>query len=566
MQMKLKIIIIAILLTTSVFYISGQKQVLSAFPVMDLPVELNTAKIVGILSGVLPGQQQDIKKVGIMKTILKNVLKRLTESTVAWINSGFKGNPSFITNTEDYILDTADKTVGDFLMGSDLEFLCDPFKLQVKLALGLQYRPFKEQIECSFTEVVDNINGAMNKFTNGDFIGGGGWDSWLKMTTVSQNNQMGAMILAQGELDARIAAQKERAVLEANWGGGFMSWKDCKTSASTITGNTTGAVGTISGLDGSGRTNYTDDATGATRVGKNNLSRTNYYNENGEVIGREQKNEDCLIKTPGSYIMNIGGWVSTTNIRQLELANDINEIAYALANQLILQGIDVLKEGGLLGVKKPKQNTAYVDLMTYTDSLQSQIDAQNAASNNTGYYNSDGSINFAQSYANRASALEKINSQINIENQYFANQSNIFSLLDTTQNIFASSSCSGKTDIINKITGDYNYTGAKELVWNKSDVTRVSAITTSNISILSSAADAVQNASSDSAIPNIVQPLTVTRTFHPQATTQYPETSVNSTSVGGITYNQIKTWVQGKITANTACVGDTSSLNTWLGQ
>ena len=80
------------------------------------------------------------------------IIRQFTLSVVNWINSGFKGNPSFVTNTEQFLLNTADITVGDFLMNEPaLDFLCDPFKIQVKLAIGLQYRPFKQQIECSFT-------------------------------------------------------------------------------------------------------------------------------------------------------------------------------------------------------------------------------------------------------------------------------------------------------------------------------------------------------------------------------------------------------------------------------
>lgn len=526
------LMIITLLLSGT--FIPNVKKV-EAVPVevtVDPYVVAGFAKLTAIFTGVLPGQQQDSKKAGVLMSAARMIIRQFTLSVVNWINSGFKGNPSFVTNTEQFLLNTADITVGDFLMNEPaLDFLCDPFKIQVKLAIGLQYRPFKQQIECSFTEAVANVNDAMNKFTNGDFIGGGGWDSWLKMTTVPQNNQLGATMLAQAELDARIADAVTARNKELDWGNGFMSWKDCPEVETETNDPTEAEINAV-------------------------LEEDARFDRYAAVNSQKRGNNGCVIITPGGVIASKMNWFESSTLRQLELANDFNEIIYALANQVILKGMGALSEGGLLGGKKPTPDESYNNYMAYLSGLDAQVNS----SDNSGYYNSDGSINFAQSYANRASALETINSQITIENQYFANQSNIFSLLDATQNIFTNSSCTGKTDIINQITGDY--TGVKELTWNKSDVTRVSAITTTNLATLSSTASAVQNATNDSAIPNIVQPLTTMTGLHSSATAN----SYSASGTGGTFYNQIKTWVQGKITANTACVGDTSALNAWLGQ
>ncbi len=530
-------------------------------PTMDVIVEENTTlinastkSIAAILAGTLPGAQQDAKKAGILTSALKTILRQFTQSIVTWIDNGFKGNPAFITNTGRFLQNTADVTIGDFLMNDpSLNFLCDPFKLQIKLALGLQYRPFKDQIKCSFTSALGNVNDAMNKFTNGDFIGGGGWDAWLQMTTVPQNNQMGAMMIAQNELDARLSGNKEIKLAEANWGGGFMSWTDCE-NVHTVSDNVSGDNVSLT----SGARTTTNDATGQVTTSPTAATSYIYRNDQGEVVGSIQNDQDCTIKTPGSVIANKINWSDTSNIRELELANDFNAIVNALANQVLLKGMGSLSASGLLGNKKIPNNNYVDNTAAYLNSIQAQLDAQNGLNgSNTGTYNSDGSINFNQSFANKAVALDTINSQTAIENQYLSAQSNIYSLLDAAQNAFASSNCNQtvKDGITAQITG--NYTGIKDLTWNKADITRVSTTTINNISTLNTVANSVQNTTNDSAVPGIVAPLTTMNTLHSAAT-------VSSYSPSGTFYNQIKNWIVNQInSAANSCTVSKSGLAAW---
>lgn len=512
-------------LTISGVFIPNPKNI-QAVPVevtTDIVSTMGFQKLAAILSGVAPGQQQDTRWASVKILVVKGFLKRLTESIVTWIDSGFKGNPAFITNTKQFLLNTADKTVGDFLMqDASLNFLCDPFKLQIKLALGLQYRPFKEQIECSFTSAVGNVTDAMNSFTNGDFIGGGGWDSWLQMTTVPQNNQMGAMMIAQSELDARISGNKEIQLAEADWGGGFMSWKDCPETQ--------------------GYTAATESAMSA------EADRTRF----SEVTGQERGEDNCVIKTPGGVIASKINWVDSSNIRQLELANDFNAIINALANQVILQGMGALKNGGLLGNKKPKEDTSYIDYMNYLNTIDTQL----YGSNNSDSYNSDGSIDSTVSYANKNIALETINRQIGVEAQYLGAQNNLNDLLNAVENTIGNSSCSDsiKTSINEQISG--NYTGSKDLSWNKKDIANASNRATGNIALLNSVRNSISNSTSDTAIPGIVQPLT-TASFDTIA-------EANSYSDGGTKYNNIKNWIVSKVNNNKSCIGNNiSNLSEW---
>src|SRR3990167_52156 len=46
--------------------------------------------------------------------VAKNIIKKLTAQTVNWINSGFKGNPAYVTNPGQFFLDIGDNEASRF--------------------------------------------------------------------------------------------------------------------------------------------------------------------------------------------------------------------------------------------------------------------------------------------------------------------------------------------------------------------------------------------------------------------------------------------------------------------
>lgn len=286
-----------------------------------------------------------------------SLLRELTKATVKWIDSGFDGSPAFITDTGAFLQDTADRTIGDFLMNDPaLNFLCDPFKIQLKINLGLQYAPFEDEIKCSFTNALGNVDTAlMDTFTGGDFINGGGWDSWLQITTVPQNNPLGAMVIAQEELTARIAGNKEITLAEANWGQGFLTFKKC------------------TGPDGKTATSY----------GALDAKKTNTVDRSGNVTftSSGDSNTTCVAQTPGEVISNAINWADSSDIRKTELANDTTDILNALLNQLTSK----LTNGLLSQMGGTSQTYNSYDTYTaYLNSLASSTaSTSNATVNNT---------------------------------------------------------------------------------------------------------------------------------------------------------------------------------------
>ena len=190
---------------------------------------------------------------------------------------------------------------GNFIEGSELSFLCEPFSLDIRLALSLNYSSrFEDKIGCTLTDVVSNIEG----FVQGrNFRESGGWPGWISLTQNSKNNPYGAYIDANAELAIRLQTAQRTEEIKLGWGKGFLSSQDC--------------------------IQYRVDA-----------------NDDGNVT-----EDECTqlgpIKTPGTVIESQLEEALGTNLDQLELADEFDEIIAALigyvVNNVLLQG------GGLLG-------------------------------------------------------------------------------------------------------------------------------------------------------------------------------------------------------------------------
>jgi len=150
----------------------------------------------------------------------QRLIDSMVRSTVDWAQTGFEGNPAYVTNPNQYFTNIADGVAGEFIEGSDLGYLCSPFQTQIRLALQRQYiQPY--QFQCTLTEVVGNIDAFYNDFSEG------GWDGWFRMTQNSANNPIRSYIDGKNELDRRIAKALDTANKQLDWNQGFLSWAEC---------------------------------------------------------------------------------------------------------------------------------------------------------------------------------------------------------------------------------------------------------------------------------------------------------------------------------------------------
>ncbi len=106
--------------------------------------------------------KEPITFVGCLTNVIGKVaLQQITISVVNWINSGFNGQPSFVTNYQQFFTNVADLSAGQFIQGSGLAFLCSPFQAQIKIAIAQSYANKGAQ-SCSLTGIIKNVTNFMN--------------------------------------------------------------------------------------------------------------------------------------------------------------------------------------------------------------------------------------------------------------------------------------------------------------------------------------------------------------------------------------------------------------------
>lgn len=240
--------------------------------------------------------------------LAKAMLYNITVSTVNWINSGFQGNPGFVQDFKGLLTDTADQMIGEFI-AKDLGagFLCSPFSFQIKIALAQSYLPYKRKSACTLTQITGNVGG----FVQGN--NSGGWDNWLQVTTVPQNNAYGAFALAQDELSKKIFDAQAAKEKYLDWGNGFRDWEVCETQAQADQ-----------------RSGFNFDAPGADQS--------------------LRPAPICEKRTPGAVVQDRLSATLNIDLQQLAVADSINAIMDALANQVTKQIVTGAQ--GLLGSKR----------------------------------------------------------------------------------------------------------------------------------------------------------------------------------------------------------------------
>ena len=273
----------------------------------------------------------------LINVIAKTALQQITISVVNWINSGFNGQPSFVSNFQQFFTNVADLSAGQFIQGSGLAFLCSPFKLQIKVAIAQSYANRGAQ-SCSLTGIIKNIT----NFMNGSFTQGG-WPGLLQFTTVPTNNPYGAFAYAQVGL----------ATAQSN--------------------ATTNAKNNIS-------------PTGFLSVTQQTCNLNTTFTNNSNIVSGQnsqaaklvcQQGCTCKVSTPGSIIEGTLQNTLKSPIDQLGLASDIDQIISALTTQLVTK---TLQSG--LGSLSQTQGTTQTaaDLAAQQQAASLLIDMQGKVS------------------------------------------------------------------------------------------------------------------------------------------------------------------------------------------
>ena len=173
------------------------------------------------------GVQTGISWDGIAYCIVNTVIDYIVNSTIAWANSGFKGNPAFIRNPGEFFKGLADQTAAQFIRevaynttGIDV---CRPFRVVIATGLAGSYSRLTNGYtnnSCSLTQMqqVAMQSGKYTITTPTD---------WIALTK-PQNNAYYSYISAGDALQKRIDVKNNTARFDLTINRGFLSYKKCR--------------------------------------------------------------------------------------------------------------------------------------------------------------------------------------------------------------------------------------------------------------------------------------------------------------------------------------------------
>ncbi len=320
--------------------ITGSIGIGKAVPVTDATVGKNTSTIA---ANTTTAKNVQCTWSGIAWQMAHIVLHSIATSVVNWINTGFKGNPSFLKNPQAFFIDAGDQITGAFLSGSGpLSQLCSPFSVDIQVALALEHvQPSDQRYTCTLGTIIKNAQNGVNVTVNGQNINSfmkgnfsaGGWSSFITMTTVPQNNPFGAYLQSSADLNAQIGMRHASLTADIQLGSGFLSWNSCTDVTAEV------SEGAMTAGAGSGITASVD--------AKGNVT----Y-------------QSCTMQTPGSVISSSLSKQLGASTDELNMTNDINEVVSAFFSYLVKQ---VIVGGGLLASSQPGSGTS--GAQSYIDQL-----------------------------------------------------------------------------------------------------------------------------------------------------------------------------------------------------
>lgn len=168
---------------------------------------------------------QCLKSIG--QLLIKEMLQKLTISTVNWINNGNEGGPFFVQNEHGYFESLIRQEI--LIFNSEInDPALYPFgKNFIKGKVRTYQNKFSKNAEYSLDKLIEQTS---PEFTAEEFksdFSSGGWGAWTALTQNSANNPLGFYILAGNELQERLDESNSEAKRKLDQSSGFLGDERC---------------------------------------------------------------------------------------------------------------------------------------------------------------------------------------------------------------------------------------------------------------------------------------------------------------------------------------------------
>lgn len=304
----------------------------------------------------------------------RQALAGITESTVNWIETGNWDDPYYLKEPAQFFHNirgqTLKQTLGN-LYDSSIDKLAQvgsqadyPFLKGTYRSLLNRYggQSFAEISKSTLADVlmrvnpssvsntlIDNRNNPVQAFRTN--FNNGGWAGWSALTQNPANNPIGFSIIASNEINKKTQEKETQTQNDLNQGSGFLSQTKCIEEVVPATCN---KEAVYDGVDANGDPFFKEYKTGKdVTVGPddvNCMGVTPAYNSTRGVTAKPN-DANCVqtkVVTPGSIIAERMKWSATTDIRQLELADQFNQslgaVFTAAFTRLQTEGLEYLSK------------------------------------------------------------------------------------------------------------------------------------------------------------------------------------------------------------------------------
>lgn len=253
---------------------------------------------------------------GVAWAVAKTAIQSMTRSVVNWINSGYQGEPAFSQNLKRDLRQVGDGAANLFL-----------YNLRNNIKDDKVVSPFIQEaaqmtVNAYLLATSDDALAQRLKYTLLDYTRDSvaymrgdlpprGLADWHSMVFQCGNDPFCVSYATQDQLLAEISSETRSFLQDLTNGRGFLSWKGkCKAYA---------------------------------------LS-TSFNQDPATPLSDEDTCLEYDVLTPGAVVEETLGITVNSPLRQLELADSVNEIVGAVVTQMVNQ---VLGGGGLFGLSKP---------------------------------------------------------------------------------------------------------------------------------------------------------------------------------------------------------------------
>lgn len=223
---------------------------------------------------------------------INTIITYIADSTIAWINSGFNGNPAFLRDPKGFFENMLDKEAGAFVSSLAKGTLgvnaCQPIRVEVAIGIAGAYGnkgQGQNATQCTLSKILQTQQG-FNAFVSGQ-PGVATWNNFKAISQNPQNNPNGLYLLSNDIIGLSVAQKSNTIKFDLTANGGFLSYKDCK------------------------------------KVKVKDAS------------GKETTKEECNVVTPGKTIADTASKITGIGTDRLVLAQKFDQVVTALVGQLI---------------------------------------------------------------------------------------------------------------------------------------------------------------------------------------------------------------------------------------